>query len=163
MDFAQWLKEWSIVLSSGATLILAIVAIWAVLKPIRENRSIRAEDKYRKSSERSLTFVQNWLDGIIRFKSDSSGPPGTPEERRLRKWNLEYLISKVDHAILEARRFNSLSSERPYLTDNISSLAEVLKRYNYEDFGADRPQQELGQLSLEVMKNILSIRAKLKL
>jgi ribosome-binding protein aMBF1 (putative translation factor) len=163
MAFSQWIKEWSIVLSSGATLILALVAIWAVLKPIRENRSIRAEDKYRKSSERSLAFVQNWLDSIIKFKSDSSGPPGTPEERRLRKWNLEYLIVKVDQVILEARRFNALSSERPALTDNISSLAEVLRRYNYEEFGAERPQQELRQLSLEVMKNILTIKAKLKL
>ena len=59
---ANWIKEWAIVISGGATFLLALGAFWA----IRQTRNIQKAEK----RERLLNEIIEWATNILRLNSD---------------------------------------------------------------------------------------------
>ena len=76
-----WLREWAPVISFVATLTLAGVAVWAVLKPIRENRRIRQDDRKRDFQERALGEIIEWAQGALTLTLEYPTAPSQRLER----------------------------------------------------------------------------------
>ena len=62
---ANWIKEWAIVISGGATFLLALAAFWAIW----QNYNFRKRDRKRLIKERALTIVRNWVKDAIGLMS----------------------------------------------------------------------------------------------
>jgi hypothetical protein len=61
----EWLKEWAVPLSAGATFLLAIAAFWAIW----QNYSLRKRDRKRRLKEQALIIVRNWVHDAVRLIS----------------------------------------------------------------------------------------------
>ena len=61
----EWLKEWAVPLSAGATFLLALAAFWA----IRQTYKFRKEDRKRERSARSTEELCQWTEEALRLLS----------------------------------------------------------------------------------------------
>ena len=59
----EWLKEWALPLSAGATLLLAGTAFWAIW----QNYRFRREDRKREHCARSTDELCRWTDEALRL------------------------------------------------------------------------------------------------
>ncbi len=66
MDISNWLKEWAVPLSAGATFLLAIAAFCAIL----QNYRIQKKNIDRQSKTKAIDAVQNWIEGMLALKAD---------------------------------------------------------------------------------------------
>ena len=60
---ADWIKEWAIPLSAGATFLLAIAAFGAIW----QNYSFRKKDRQRERSARAVDELCRWTDDALRL------------------------------------------------------------------------------------------------
>jgi hypothetical protein len=59
----EWLKEWALPLSAGATFLLALAAFWAIW----QNHNFRKEDRKRESCARSANELRRWTEEALRL------------------------------------------------------------------------------------------------
>ena len=90
---ADWIKEWAIVISGGATFLLAIAAFWAIW----QSYIFRKKDRKRLIKERALIVVRNWVKEAVelmmlnaKYESEQNKPGfkfGRPTLENVIKWS----------------------------------------------------------------------------
>ena len=100
MDSANWLIEWAVPLSAGATFLLAIAAFWAIW----QNYSFRKKDRSLGFQIDVLNEVRNWTAEAVKLGfqyNRSTNAAGTHQVAIL----LDDIAKNTDFADLAIRLF----------------------------------------------------------
>lgn len=169
----DWVKDWAPVISAGVTLVLAIVAVWAVLKPIEENRRLREEEKKSSSKKRQLDDVQEWTTEILKFKHVYAGPLAPNIDVRLREPQLGALIASKEYIKLQAKLLDADLNNLPVLRekhkdrleDAVGRLSVILEFGGEQGLYANNKglKQEVEQKCVAILSTISDLRAELQL
>ena len=125
---ANWIKEWAIVISGGATFLLALGAFWA----IRQTRSIQKAEK----RERLLNEIIEWATDIVNYILESDVfdivtfrqglyPDNTFEELFYEVKNLRIARAKSTKILTIAHQVDQALNEK--IEEKIQTLVNELR------------------------------------
>jgi len=156
----NFFNDWSIALSAGAAVILAIAAF----RSIREGRRIREVEKELDSKRRRLKEVQDWINDVITVKSEcATRVMGDTLERARIGAEVRVILSKKEYIEMEAQRLDSESAEEIKLVNKIGRMSFILEHQNVAQIGDRENQQELENETTEALTVISKLKTILKL
>ena len=147
----KFFKDWSVALSAGAAIILALAAFWS----IRENRRIRYEDRKLNFSLRLLDEVRDWAREAVKLGflySRAERAKSTSETRQVIDM-IEEIAKTTDTARIAAEVFEN-ELEAP-----VNRALDFLK--SYPDKTGKFASKEYFDSFHEVLKVVINLKKKL--
>lgn len=142
----EWLKDWAVPLSAGATFLLALMAFWSIM----ESRSARKKDLRDHALDNILTWAEVLDKTIAASIFDFSGADRNIRMREILDVRRQLItIAKVARNI----KNNELSSLVDKVRSSMDEYVEVP-----EDKSKEEKRQELRRSIKKLIDTIIEIK-----